>query len=106
MKLIYFHMPHTQIIQVPGCFIISVLIIHFNRTNSLYDIIINYASFSSTLNNIFTCTLIWELFEVMTSFMTSFSVGCYLKTAPLEEECYVGIKLYYHRKYLKLLLKL
>ena len=26
--------------------------------------------------------------------MTSFSVGSYLKTAPLEEECYVGIKLY------------
>ena len=38
--------------------------------------------------------------------MTSFSVGCYLKTAPLEEECYVGIKFYYHRTYLKLLLKL
>ena len=41
----------------------------------------------------------------MTSFMTSFSVGCYLKTAPLEEECYIGIKLYYHRKYLKTVVK-
>ena len=95
-----------QLNRKAGCFIIPVLIIHFNRTNSLYDIIIYYASFSSTLNNIFTSTLIWELFHAITSFMTSFSVGCYLKTAPLEEECYVGIKLYYHRKYLKLLLKL
>ena len=48
-----------------GCFIISVLIIRFNRANSLYDIIINYAPFSSTLNNIFICTMIWELFDVM-----------------------------------------
>ena len=93
-------------IDSTGCFIISVLIIHFNGANSLYDILINNAPFSSTLNNIFICTLIWELFDVMASFMTSFSVGCYLKTAPLEEECFVGIKLYYHRKYLKLLLKL
>ena len=89
-----------------GCFIISVLIIHFNRTNSSYDIIINYASFACSLNNIFICTLILELFDVMTSFMTSFSVGCYLKTTTLEEECYVGIKLYYYRKYHELLLKL
>ena len=42
----------VSLCQHTGCFIISVLIIHFNRTNSLYDIIINYASFSSTLNNI------------------------------------------------------
>ena len=66
----------------------------YAKTKTQISFAVNYAPFSSTLNNIFICTLIWELFDVMTSFMTSFSVGCYLKTAPLEEECYVGIKLY------------
>ena len=94
MKISFGLVRYRTHIFLTGCFIISVLIIRFNRSNSLYDIIINYAPFSSTLNNIYICTLIWELFDVMASFMTSFSVGFYLKTAPLEEECYVGIKLY------------
>ena len=37
--------------------------------------------------------------------MTSFSVGCYLKTTPLKEQCCEGIKLYYQSKSLKTVVK-
>ena len=50
--MVVYYQYYRASVSNTGCFIISVLIIRFNRVNSLYDIIINYAPYSSTLNNI------------------------------------------------------
>ena len=57
------------------------------------------------MNNILPVNKNGNLFDVMTSFMTSFPVGCFLKMAPSKEQCYEVIRLYYQSKSLKTVVK-